>query len=69
MSAGWSISREVDPAKLYSTLAELVDAYALEGGETVFFCENRPDCNGGYSLYVRSRFLSEADIREIERIY
>lgn len=63
----WSRNREIDPANLYPSLAALVEAYDLEGGETVYSCHNVPGPNGSEFKNVRHHFLTEADIRDIDR--
>lgn len=62
----WSRSRDINQDTLFPSLAALVEAYDLEAGETVYTCQ----VVTGYEVKnIRARFLTEADLRELDRIY
>jgi hypothetical protein len=66
MATMWSKSGEINPANLFPSLASLVEAYDLEAGETVYTCQ----VVIGYEVKnIRARFLTEADLRDLDRIY
>ncbi|WP_323946657.1 hypothetical protein [Aeromonas hydrophila] len=67
MATMWSRNQQIDPANLYPSLAALVEAYDLEGGETVYACHKVQGPNGIEFKNVRPQFLTEADIRDIDR--
>lgn len=65
----WSRSKVIDPANLHPSLAALVEAYDLEGGETVYTCQISPSSSHIEPMNIRPLLLSEADVRDIDRIY
>ena len=66
MATMWSRSRDINQDTLFPSLAALVEAYDLEAGETVYACQ----VVTGYEFKnIRARFLTEADLRELDRIY
>lgn len=62
----WSRSRDINQDTLFPSLAALVEAYDLEACETVYACQ----VVTGYEFKnILARFLTEADLRELDRIY
>lgn len=58
----WSKSRYIKQNNLFPSLA----AYDLEAGATVYTCHV---VAGNEVKNIRARFLTEADLRDLDRIY
>lgn len=66
MATMWSRSRVINLSALFPSLGALAEAYDLEAGETVYTCHV---VTGNEIKNIRARLLTEANLRDLDRIY